>query len=86
MSEQLPSFREVLQVVKGQSDHKIFEISADGSVSCHGYTVDEVVMLLEAYRTHLAEVARMMTGIQSEQDAVRYTPGDPYTPVGPEDV
>lgn len=80
MSEQLPSFREVLGVMKSTVPHQIFEITADGGLTCHGYSVDEVIMLLESYREHMKQFTEIMLGLQSGQDAAH------WNPVGPEDV
>jgi hypothetical protein len=60
--------------------HQIFEITAEGSVTCHGYSVDEVVMLLEGYRAHVKQFTEMMIGIHNGSDAAS------WHPVGPEDV
>jgi hypothetical protein len=80
MNDQLPSFREALGLMKSAVPHQIFEIGVEGNVTFHGYSVDEVVMLLEAYRTHLAEMSRMAADHQSVHDAAH------WSPVGPEDV
>jgi hypothetical protein len=67
-----PTISEVLRA-KG---HRVFEITAEGSVTCHGYAVDEVILLLEGYRAHMIEFARGMQSLANGSDAVRYTPGD----------
>lgn len=78
----MPKLRDVLDMMKstGAVPHQIFEISTEGHLTCHGYTVDEVVLLLESYRTHMREFMTIMTGFQSAADAVL------YTPQGPEDI
>lgn len=53
---------------------KIFEVGLDGSVRIHGYTVNEVSLLLETYRAHVLEMTRTMQSLQSGADEVRYRP------------
>jgi len=60
--------------------HQIFEITADGGLTCHGYSVNEVVLLLEGYREHMKLFTEMMLGAQSAADAAN------WHPVGPEDI
>jgi hypothetical protein len=76
MNEQLPSFREVLGVMKQTAPLQIFEITADGSMTFHGYDVDEVVLLLESYRAHLAAMGEL----------ARSADAATWHPVGPEGV
>lgn len=53
------------------------DIGANGEISFHGFTVDEVRDLLAAYREHLTlmiDVGQQVNNVMTSGDAVRYTP------------
>lgn len=81
MSEGLSSFQGASGVLlSGAQRPTVFEITPEGAVTTRGYTVDEVVLLLEAYREHTKQLVVMMQEVQSGADSVR------WSPLGPEDV
>lgn len=59
---------------KAMGQHKIVEISSDGVVKIHGYHIDEVIKLLEAYRQHMIEFGQGMQSLAQSADAVTYRP------------
>lgn len=81
MSNELPSFKEAMGMFSSAAEpHQVFEIAPTGELTCHGYTVNEVIGLLEAYRAHMKSLISDMQVAQTASDAVR------YTPQGPEDI
>lgn len=63
-------------VAKAMGEHRVFEISTEGNVKIHGYTVDEALALLKGYRDHLIGLGEGMQRLQTAADAVRYQPGE----------
>lgn len=55
------------------SQQKLFKISPDGTVELHGYSSEEVVKILTAYRKHMAELMKQAQAMQAENPL--YRPG-----------
>jgi hypothetical protein len=64
----------VRQPVKSAPEAKRFETDGSPSITCVGYTADEVIELLAAYREHVTRMLSIGKAAQADADSMRYTP------------
>lgn len=58
-----------------QNNARHFEINAEGTVTAHGYSPDEVRQLMSDWREHMADFGRKMQALQTASDAMHHPGG-----------
>lgn len=71
----MSDFLDALGLTMPEPHHpKTFKTDVTAGVTFVGYSTDEIITLLGAYREHCALLIAQMQSAQSASDAVHYTP------------